>query len=663
MIQIYINGKPVQAREDATILEASREDKYVADKFNIYIPALYYLKNVQEEDNSGVCVVEVKGVDGLVNASKTKVEEGMEISTFTPAVLAAQAEAIKEILSIHDQDCRHCFRTGNCELQSLVRLLHVKKDKNLLQNKKSFDQSGIIVRDQNKCILCGRCVAMCSEVQGINAISKEGEGLCAKVGPRNAGSLNGTNCVNCGQCVSVCPVGALRERDDTDAIMEALNDPEKVVIVETAPSVRAGLGEAFEFPMGSNVEGKMVVALKELGFDRVYDTKLGADLTVMEEATEFIERIQNNGKLPLLTSCCPAWVKYCEIFFQDMLENISSCKSPQRMFGSIIKNYLAEKEGLDKENIVVVSIMPCTAKKFEAVRDNDLQDGFADVDYAITTRELSEMIEKAGIKFSALADMPFDEPLGIGSGAGAIFGASGGVMEAALRTAADWLTGEELPELVYEDVRGIKGIKEAEYTIAGKKIRIAAVSGLENAKELLLRIKDNQAEYDFIEIMACPGGCVNGGGQPQEKADDIYSSDIRTERAAVLYESDENAVLRKAHENPVIREIYDTYLKKTGSDIAHELLHTSYCERIDAKRLPKVIINHDECQGCKSCYKTCMYGIYRWDAKEKLPYASYSDDCVACRMCEMYCPGGCITIVPPEVVLYDPLYDPYGLND
>jgi len=662
-IRIKINDHDLPARVGATILEATRES-YAARQFNIKVPTLYYLKDVNETDLSGVCVVEVNGTEGLVNACSTQVAEGMEIYTMTPNVLAARKTAVESILKVHDHDCKNCFRTGHCELQELLRSLHIADDPATAKKKvEPVDESAIIVRDTNKCVRCGRCVAMCSNIQGIDAIAMVGEGLAGKVGPKNATSLNKTNCVNCGQCIAVCPVGALRERDDTDAIIDAINDPNKFVIIQAAPSVRAGIGEAFSFPVGVNTEGKLAAALRALGFDRVFDTKFSADLTIMEEAKEFIDRVKNGGVLPMATSCCPAWVKYCEQSFPEMLPNVSSCKSPQQMFGAIAKSYLAEREGIDKENIVVVSAMPCTAKKFELTRNNQSGAGVQDVDYSITNRELSRMIERAGIEFTALADETFDEPLGLGSGAGVIFGATGGVMEAALRTAADWLTGESLPEFTYTEVRGIKGIKEASYTIAGKEIKVAVVSGLSNAKELLHNVKSGKAAYDFIEVMACPGGCVNGGGQPQQFAEDRALVDIRAKRAEALYTNDEKSVYRKSHDNPAIKDVYSSYLGEPGSEKAHTLLHTSYKGRMDAKRMPQVTVNQDACQGCKSCFKTCVYGVYRWDKKANVSVAAYPEECVACLQCAMNCPANCIKVIPPAVAFYDPLYDPFGLND
>lgn len=578
-IRIKINDFEFPARADATILEASRES-YGAKQWDIYIPSLHYLKDVQENDKSGVCVVTVKGIEGLVNASTERVQEGMEVYTRTPEVMAAQTAIVNQILEIHDQDCANCFRTANCELQNLVNRQMIITDP-ATNKKKSLpvDNTAIIVRDSNKCIRCGRCITACTDVQGIGAIKMEGEGLSGKVVPATGKSLNDTNCVNCGQCITVCPVGALRERDDTDKIFEAIKDPSKFVVVQVAPSVRAGIGEAFDFPVGSETEGRLAAALRALGFNRVFDTKFSADLTIMEEAKEFIDRVKNGGVLPLATSCCPAWVKYCEHEYPELLPNVSSCKSPQQMFGAVVKSYLAETEGINKADIVVVSAMPCTAKKLELTRVDQSGAGIPDVDYAITNRELSRMIDTAGIKFQSLPTEDFDTPLGIGSGAGIIFGATGGVMEAALRTAADWLTGEEITDLVYTDVRGIAGVKEAAFNIAGQQVSVAVVSGLSNSQKIMEKVKAGEANYDFIEVMACPGGCVNGGGQPQQLAEVSSVTNIRKKRADVLYCIDEKSQTRKSHENPEIIVIYDKYLETPGSEVAHKLLHTTYAAR------------------------------------------------------------------------------------
>ena len=436
-----------------------------------------------------------------------------------------------------------------------------------------------MIRDNNKCILCRRCVAVCEKYQGIGVIGPNERGFISHIGSPFDLGLGDTSCVSCGQCIAVCPTGALAEKDFTTEVFAAIADPEKHVIVQTAPAVRAALGEMFGLPIGTDVEGKMVAALRRLGFDKVFDTNFSADLTIMEEANEFVERVKNGGKLPLITSCSPGWVKYCEHYFPELTDNLSSCKSPQQMFGAIAKSYYAEKMGIDPKDIVCVSVMPCTAKKFEINRDDEDANGVPDVDIALTTRELGRMIERAGIQFNSLPDEKFDEPLGIYTGAGAIFGATGGVMEAALRTAVETLTGEELPDVDFVDVRGTAGIKEKTYEVAGMNVKVAVASGLANAKELLKKVESGEADYQFIEIMGCPGGCVNGGGQPQQPGYVRNTVDIRAKRAAVLYDIDKNAPIRKSHENPVIKTLYAEYLGKPGSEKAHHLLHTTYVKR------------------------------------------------------------------------------------
>ena len=576
MLQIKINGNPVTAREGATILEAAYEDKYARTQFDTEILSLQYLKGVQEKDGSGLCIVEIPG-KGLVNAVETIVEPDMEISTKSEAVRYEQKKVLREILDHHDRDCRNCSRTGNCELQDVQHSLRMTKN----PAKEAFTSipvrtDGIIVRDDNKCIRCGRCVAACENLQGIGAIVMEGEGQSAKVIPSKGETLIESGCVGCGQCITVCPVGALYERDDVGAVFKALRDPEKFVIIQAAPSVRASIAEAFGYPIGSGTKGKLAAAMRAIGFDRVFDTVFSADLTIMEEANELVERIQSGGTLPMFTSCCPGWINYVETFYGDMLDHVSSCKSPQQMFGAMVKTFLAEKEGIPAEKIVVVSTMPCTAKKRELGRDDQNAAGVPDVDFSLTSRELARMIEQAGISFVGLEDEPFDAPLGIGSGAGTIFGATGGVMEAALRTANDWLNGEEQEAIDFSEVRGTAGLKEATYKVGGLTLRIAAVSGLKNASALLEKMRAGEAEYDFVEFMACPGGCVNGGGQPHQKASKRMINDIRAERALTLYQIDQKDTLRKSHENPEIIELYDAFLGKPGSEKAHAYLHTSY---------------------------------------------------------------------------------------
>ena len=578
-VNIKINGYDYTMKKGITILDASFETLKMQREFmQQSIPTLYYLKGVQDVDQSGVCIAEVDGE--IVNASTTRIKEGMEIQTRTPTVMEARKKALAAILEQHNKSCLYCFRSTSCELQDLLKEYGFTDEPDLPKtNLEQLDLSSkVLIRDNNKCIKCKRCINVCAKMQAVSAIACTGDGLDAKIEPASPAGLAAASCVNCGQCVAVCPVGALTEKTQMDEVKEALNDPEKYVVVQVAPAVRAALGEAFEFPIGVDVEGRMAEALRRLGFDKVFDTKFGADLTIMEESNELIERLNNDGELPLITSCCPGWIKYAEHFYPDMLENISSCKSPHQMQGAIVKTYLANQEHIAKENIVMVSVMPCTAKKFEIGRDDENGAGVPDVDIAITTRELARMIERASIRFMDLPD-EFDMPLGLGTGAAVIFGATGGVMEAALRTAVEKLTGEELAKLDFTDVRGMEGIKEATYNVAGMDVKVAVASGLKNAKELLNKVKSGEAEYHFIEIMGCPGGCVNGGGQPQQPGYVRNTVDIRAKRAEVLYNLDKNNKIRKSHENPAIIELYETYLGEPGSHKAHELLHTTYVKR------------------------------------------------------------------------------------
>ena len=574
-ITLKINGRTVTAPAGSTILEAAR-------LAHIEIPTLCFLKEINEIGACRICVVKVKGARSLVASCVYPVNEGMEVWTNTPEVLESRKKTLQLLLSNHDRKCLSCVRSANCELQALCRELGVD-DEGFYDGSRTpseIDASAAhMIRDNSKCILCRRCVAVCENVQGIGVIGPNHRGFSTAIGSAFGMGLGETSCVSCGQCIAVCPTGALQEKDFTGQVFDAIADPNKHVIVQTAPAVRAALGEEFGYPIGTNVEGKMVAALRTLGFDKVFDTDFSADLTIMEEAHEFLDRVKNGGTLPLITSCSPGWIKYCEHYFPDMTENLSSCKSPQQMFGAIAKSYYAEKAGIDPKDIVCVSVMPCTAKKFEIGRDNQAANGVPDVDIALTTRELARMIRKAGIKFTTLPDEAYDEPLGLSTGAATIFGATGGVMEAALRTAVETLTGEELPSVDFTEVRGIAGIKEATYHVAGMDVKVAVASGLGNARELLNRVKSGEAEYHFIEIMGCPGGCVNGGGQPQQPGPIRNTVDIRALRAKVLYDSDKANTIRKSHENPAIKELYATYLGEPGSSRAHHLLHTTYVKR------------------------------------------------------------------------------------
>lgn len=574
-VNIKINGIALSVPAGSTILEAAK-------LACIDIPTLCYLKEINAIGACRICVVAVKGARSLVTACVYPVNEGMEIWTNTPEVIDARKKTLKLILSTHDRKCLSCVRSGDCELQKLSNDFNVTDEFYFDGEKSSYEidySATHMYRDNNKCILCRRCVAACEKTQGIGVIGANNRGFNTEICSAFDMGLGETSCVSCGQCIAVCPTGAIYEKDNTEEVFEAIADETKHVIVQTAPSVRAALGEEFGLPIGTNVEGKMVAALRRIGFAKVFDTDFAADLTIMEEANEFLERVKNGGKLPMITSCSPGWVKFCEHYFPDMIENLSSCKSPQQMFGAIAKTYYAEKMGIDPKNIVMVSVMPCTAKKFEIGREDQDAAGVPDVDIALTTRELARMIKRVGINFLHLPDEKFDDPLGRSSGAGTIFGATGGVMEAALRTAVEELTGKPLDNLDFTDVRGIEGIKEAEYDVAGMKVRVAVASGLANARELLNKVRSGEKEYHFIEIMGCPGGCVNGGGQPQQPANVRNFQDLRTLRAKALYESDANNSVRKSHENEDIKKLYAEFLGKPGSHKAHEILHTSYVKR------------------------------------------------------------------------------------
>ena len=574
-VTLKINGITVSVPKGYTILQAAHEA-------GIEIPTLCYLKDINEIGACRMCVVEVKGARSMAAACVYPVAEGMEVVTNSPAILKARKTNLELVLSTHERRCLSCVRSGDCELQRLCKEFGVDDETKYAGDNPHYeidDSAPHMYRDNNRCILCRRCVAACKNNQGIAVIGPNERGQATHIACAFETPLGETNCVNCGQCIVVCPTGALGEKDNTDEVFAAIADPAKHVVVQTAPSVRVALGEAFGMPVGTNVEGKMAAALRRLGFEKVFDTDFAADLTIMEEANEFIDRVQNGGTLPLITSCSPGWVKFCEHFFPEFIPNLSSCKSPQQMFGAVTKTYYAEKMGWDPKDIVCVSVMPCTAKKFEIGREDQSAAGVPDVDIAITTRELARMIKRAGLVFDRLPDEGFDDPLGESTGAGVIFGATGGVMEAALRTAVETLTGEELGKLEFTDVRGTKGIKEATYQVGGMEVKVAVCSGLANAKKLLTDIKEGRASYHFIEVMACPGGCVNGGGQPIQPASLRNFVDIREVRAKTIYELDASMPLRKSHDNPSIQKLYQEYLGKPGSHKAHEILHTSYVAR------------------------------------------------------------------------------------
>jgi len=572
MVNLTIDNIPVTVPEGTTVLEAARSA-------GIKIPSLCFLKDVNEIGACRICVVEVKGARSLMASCVYPVSEGMVVYTNTERVRHSRRLTLELILSNHRMDCLTCSRNAHCELRQLAADMGIDAVRYAGDNiPAQIEDSALhLVRDNSKCILCRRCVSTCRKLQSVGVIGPNERGFMTHIGSAFDRDLAEVDCVSCGQCIVSCPTGALFEKDSTAEVMAALADPTKHVVVGPAPSVRVQLGESFGMPIGSNVEGKMVSALRRLGFDKVFDVDMAADVTILEEGTEFLNRLQNGGTLPLITSCSPGWIRFCEQHYPEFIPNLSSCKSPQQMFGALVKSYYAEKMGIDPKDIYVVSIMPCTAKKYECKREEQrMPNGCMPVDASLTTRELARMITQAGMMFDHLPDGEFDPMLGISTGAAVIFGATGGVMEAALRTVVEKVTGREMGNLEYMDVRGTEGIKEATYELPGKTVRVCVASGLSNAKKVLDGVRSGELHYDFIEFMACPGGCVNGGGQPLHSADVRSFTDLRTLRAQALYKQDQSMKFRKSHESPVVKELYETYLGEPGSHKAHELLHCTY---------------------------------------------------------------------------------------
>ena len=579
-ITLQIDHHTVEVPRGTTVLEAARG-------VGINIPSLCYM-NLKDmcitnlPASCRMCVVEIEGRRNLAPACATRCENGMKVHTSTLRVLNARKTVLELILSDHPNDCLICPKSGNCDLQSLAVKLKIREIPFAgEQSTYKIETSPSLIRDMNKCIFCRRCEMMCNEVQTVGALGAINRGFSAIISPAFEQPLTTSECTFCGQCVAVCPVGALTEMDHTNRLINDLNNPRKTVIVQTAPAVRAALGEEFGLPAGTSVTGKMAAALRQLGFAKVFDTDFAADLTIMEEGTELLNRLtaylngDKNVRLPILTSCCPAWVNFFEHQFPDMLDIPSTARSPQQMFGSIAKTYWAEKMGIPREDLIVVSIMPCLAKKYECGRDEFKVNDDPDVNYSISTRELASLIKRANIDFNSLPEEDFDQPLGESTGAGVIFGASGGVMEAALRTAYELYTGQKLEKVDFEAVRGLDNIKKATVRLNGVELHVGIAHGLGNARKLLNEIKEGKSEFHAIEIMACPGGCIGGGGQPLHHG----NSELLKARTHALYEEDRNKPLRKSHENPYILKLYEEYLGKPMSEKAHHLLHTHYLNK------------------------------------------------------------------------------------
>ena len=572
-VTVTIDNRQIEVEQGITILEAAK-------KIGLKIPTLCHMREINEIGSCRICIVEVQGARTLQAACVTPVYDGMVVRTNTETVRQSRKMLLELILSTHPAECLTCLRNTNCELQTLAKSFGIdeirfKRVTGKMVKEDSIDRSSpSLVRDPRKCVLCGRCVAVCEKVQGVKAIGSVNRGFDTVVAPPFDLELGDTNCVNCGQCALVCPTGAITEKDDTAEVWAALSDPTKHVVVQTAPAVRVSIAEEFGMEPGTLGTGKMVAALRILGFDKVFDTDFAADLTIMEEGNELLQRLESKQNLPLITSCSPGWIKYVEHFYPELISNLSTCKSPQQMLGALIKTYYAEKENIDPKDIVSVSIMPCTAKKFESARDEMNASGYQDVDYVLTTREFARMCKAAGIDWDNLPEEEFDTPLGISTGAGVIFGTTGGVMEAALRTAYELVTKEELDSLEFTAVRGLEGVKEAEIEMNSVKLKVAVVHSLKNAKIVMDKVKEGTADYAFIEVMACPGGCIGGGGQPIPT-----DLNVRMKRVAGIYQADEQLPIRKSHENPAIQALYEEYLGEPLSEKSHQLLHTEYVER------------------------------------------------------------------------------------
>ncbi|MGI6575748.1 MAG: NADH-dependent [FeFe] hydrogenase, group A6 [bacterium] len=569
MITLTIDGREVQVAAGSTVLEAAK----VA---GVNIPTLCYHPELRPEGACRVCVVEVENAKTLVASCVYPVSEGMVVKTNSQRVREARKIVVELLLANHPADCLTCERNNNCELQKIAHDVGVREIRFSGERRtwEKDESNPSLVRDPNKCILCGRCVRVCNEVQSVGTLNYNNRGFDTLVAPAYARGLAETACVYCGQCSTVCPTGAITEKSYIEEVWAAIEDPKLHVIVQTAPAVRVAIGEEFDLPPGSITTGKLVASLRRLGFDAVFDTNFAADLTIMEEGHELIHRLQNGGVLPLITSCSPGWIKFIEHNYPQLLPHLSTCKSPQQMFGAMAKTYYADKIGLSPEQIYVVSIMPCTAKKFEAQRPEMGRDGIPDVDAVLTTRELGKMLKEAGIDFAVLPDEDYDAPLGISTGAAVIFGATGGVMEAALRTAVEVITNKELEDINFTQVRGLEGVKEATLTVGNHELKVAVAHGLANARKLLDRIASGEADYHFIEIMTCPGGCIGGGGQPLP-----VDKDIRQARINAIYEADKNLPIRKSHENPAVQQLYKEFLKEPLSEKSHQLLHTTYTPR------------------------------------------------------------------------------------